>query len=382
MEVADSNESEKAQREHSKKAGRPTRPEFVRDTLPHPDATDVFKLRERAGRRPRRTSLDYEPAAPGRGFRGRIEKTTIYRKAEVDRPTSAPRFSSADTGDAEARFSQRPRSQKPKVDSTLVDEFDRSVPSEPVKTLPSEFTSPPLMPGLLDSVIDVLGPHATPTPIQGLAIKHVLYPWKSEEETQQKWREFLLASETGSGKSLAYMLPMLQDLKTSELASGSSVKADPRDKNQAYNPRALILAPTHELSRQLSSTAKALLHNIKLRVLCSSRANLNNASPRNFTASKMAAMFADSNLDGDAIFEKSKPRPIDIMVGTPSKVLEMVRGHGWNWDALKENLAAVDEWDEKGRKIKRKEFIVGQPEMGLHRIEWVVIDEADVLFGS
>ena len=121
------------------------------------------------------------------------------------------------------------------------------------------------MPGLLDSVVEVLGPHATPTPIQGLALKHLVYPWKTKEDAEQmSWREFLLASETGSGKSLAYMLPMLQDLKASELSSENPGAHDRRDSKLHYNPRAIVLAPTHELSRQLASTAKTLLHNIKL----------------------------------------------------------------------------------------------------------------------
>ena len=36
----------------------------------------------------------------------------------------------------------------------------------------------------------------------------------------QSW-QFLLASETGSGKSIAYLLPLLQNLKETELMSSS-----------------------------------------------------------------------------------------------------------------------------------------------------------------
>ena len=60
---------------------------------------------------------------------------------------------------------------------------------------------------------------------------------------------------------------------------------------RAYNPRALILAPTHELSRQLSGFAKSLLHNVKLRVMCASKANVKSTKERDETASKMAAQF-------------------------------------------------------------------------------------------
>jgi hypothetical protein len=73
----------------------------------------------------------------------------------------------------------------------------------------------------------------------------------------------MLASETGSGKSIAYLLPLLLDLKLSE-HDDHRRRAPPK---RAINPRALILAPTHELSRQLASFAKSLLHVSKLRVL-------------------------------------------------------------------------------------------------------------------
>ncbi len=39
-----------------------------------------------------------------------------------------------------------------------------------------------------------------------------------------------------------------------------------------------MLAPTHELSRQLSSFAKSLVHTVKLRVMCASQANVKSGS--------------------------------------------------------------------------------------------------------
>lgn len=255
--------------------------------------------------------------------------------------------------------------RKPKVDNPLANEFDSKARTEPADQLPAEFTSPPLMDGLLTSVQDVLGLYAKPTPIQSLALKHLMGPPKSDSG----WRQYLLASETGSGKSIAYLLPLLQDLKASELVDSDVTQDLPVDgKSRAYNPRAVVLAPTHELSRQLSATSKALLHNIKLRVLCASQAN-NGAVQRPSTA-KLAAQLTGDSPDGAAA-GKSKHRAIDVLVGTPSKVLEMVNGHGWNFDKAKAN----------GEEARARKFVVGEPEVGLHRIEWVVVDEADVLFG-
>ncbi|KDR73298.1 hypothetical protein GALMADRAFT_729060 [Galerina marginata CBS 339.88] len=86
------------------------------------------------------------------------------------------------------------------------------------------------------------------------------------------WRQFLLASETGSGKSIAYLLPVLQHLKSTESSLSHSRLEAP-----AYppRPRALVLAPTHELARQLAGFAKELVRfpDTRLRVMCGSRAN-------------------------------------------------------------------------------------------------------------
>lgn len=265
--------------------------------------------------------------------------------------------------------------------------FEPNTKSVPTSDLPSEFASPPLMEGLLASVMDVLGPNAKPTPIQALMMKHLIKTGKEGQSSPTTWSQHLLASETGSGKSIAYLLPVLQDLKQSELKQKEAGEEGEKPRSKTVtNPRALILAPTHELSRQLSGFAKSLLHQIRLRVLCSSRANLPSTARRNVTASKMAATYAEPE-DASGEFEVSRgsrgARPVDVLVGTPTKILEMVRGHGWNWEANKQqNVEDTWDVDENGKTIKPKPFIVGPPEVGLENVEWVVIDEADVLISE
>ena len=135
----------------------------------------------------------------------------------------------------------------------------------------------------------------------------------------------MLASETGSGKSIAYLLPLLQNLKETELSSTSSQAPGFQGRQRPYNPRGLILALTHELSRQLSGFAKSLLHEIKLRVLCTSQANQKSTSRRNSTLSKMSSKFLDVSAGPLGEFQVAKlTHPVD---GTPMKALEMV--HGW-----------------------------------------------------
>ncbi|KAJ7705295.1 hypothetical protein B0H17DRAFT_1326149 [Mycena rosella] len=301
--------------------------------------------------------------------------------------------------------------------------------------LPTRFTSPPLLPGLLKCVTDVVGTSA-PTHIQALSLKWVVEPWTagqenlptpnteelgitvSSESSKPDYKEFLLSAETGSGKSVAYLLPVLQALKLSE-ARRAAEEATPIASKRGLNPRALILLPTHELARQVSGSAKALLHDVKLRVLCASRANEPTRAARDPTvkgkgkksssASRMKELlsFADDGKMGEFQVTETDLStatfPVDVVVGTPMKLMEMVRGRGWERDVEfgggvastkmpepKEKKDPSDddaESKERGPKLRRGRDPtpgVGKwrssPEMGLSEVEWVVVDEADVLF--
>jgi ATP-dependent RNA helicase MRH4 len=79
----------------------------------------------------------------------------------------------------------------------------------------------------------------------------------------------------------------------------------------------------------------------------------------------------------------------DLLVGTPMKLLELERGRGWNWEqrarerALRisaKNAEDPDTTQEHSDPVRK--FWVDEPEMGLENVEWVIVDEADVLFGT
>jgi ATP-dependent RNA helicase MRH4 len=78
-------------------------------------------------------------------------------------------------------------------------------------------------------------------------------------------------------------------------------------------------------------------------------------------------------------------RPVDLLVGTPNKMLEMARGRGWNWEE-KEREKERERLERgvagEGIKDRTQPFWTAWPELGLAGIEWVVVDEADVLFGK
>ncbi len=80
--------------------------------------------------------------------------------------------------------------------------------------------------------------YTTPTPIQQQAIPHVL-----------QGRDVLGLAQTGTGKTAAFMLPILQRLTTGPLR----------------RVRALIVAPTRELAEQIHQTAVDLGKHTKIR---------------------------------------------------------------------------------------------------------------------
>ncbi|WFD23946.1 RNA helicase [Malassezia equina] len=128
------------------------------------------------------------------------------------------------------------------------------------------FSAPPLSPALVDRVHALLGEQAKPTTPQAHSLAY-FFQGSSSKHT-------ILAAETGSGKTLAYLLPVLQALHTSRSATEHADLARVRAGHAPrILPRALVLAPTHELARQISDVAKALCHDAshKLRVACSSK---------------------------------------------------------------------------------------------------------------
>ena len=91
------------------------------------------------------------------------------------------------------------------------------------------------------STLETMG-YETPTPIQSASIPHLL-----------EGRDLLGVAQTGTGKTAAFALPLLQRLQE----ANESVR--PR------KPRALILAPTRELAIQIHSELEKFKRNTKLR---------------------------------------------------------------------------------------------------------------------
>ncbi|KAL6504189.1 hypothetical protein OROGR_026112 [Orobanche gracilis] len=137
--------------------------------------------------------------------------------------------------------------------------------------------------GLSDEVMGVLGELGitSPTEIQSIGIPAVL-----------KGKSVVLGSHTGSGKTLAYLLPLAQLLRRDEALHGILMK--PR------RPRAVLLCPTRELCEQVFRVAKSVSHH---------------------------ARFRSTMLSGGGRLkpqEDSMNSPIDMVVGTPGRVLQHI----------------------------------------------------------
>ena len=104
--------------------------------------------------------------------------------------------------------------------------------SEPVAAFPASSVFSLLLPALQKAVAEE--GYTTPTPIQDQAIPLLL-----------QGRDMLGCAQTGTGKTAAFVLPLLQHLATH--------KRPP----SAGRPRALILAPTRELAAQIGDSIRA-----------------------------------------------------------------------------------------------------------------------------
>ena len=118
------------------------------------------------------------------------------------------------------------------------------LPEAAAPEVPARFDTLPLDPKLLRA-IEVQG-YASMTPIQAKAIPVVL-----------SGRDVMGAAQTGTGKTAAFSIPLLQKMLKHENASMSPAR---------HPVRAVVLAPTRELADQVANNVKAYAKQTNLRV--------------------------------------------------------------------------------------------------------------------
>jgi len=115
--------------------------------------------------------------------------------------------------------------------------------ADAVSTPPARFDTLPLDAKLLRAVADQ--GYLTMTPIQAKAIPIVL-----------EGRDVMGAAQTGTGKTAAFSIPLLQKMLRHENSSASPAR---------HPVRALVLAPTRELADQVANNVKAYAKHSNLR---------------------------------------------------------------------------------------------------------------------
>jgi len=130
---------------------------------------------------------------------------------------------------------------------------DGATSSRPVKTSGhSPPGSAPIQPATPSTVFGMLLPelqravaeegYITPTPIQAKAIAHLL-----------AGRDLLGCAQTGTGKTAAFILPILQHLTQHKVS------------HQHGKPRVLILTPTRELAAQIGESIRAYGRHLQIK---------------------------------------------------------------------------------------------------------------------
>lgn len=158
----------------------------------------------------------------------------------------------------------------------------------------TKFNELPLLPILLKNIEEV--GYETPTPIQLQAIPHLL---------DQK--DLLGIAQTGTGKTAAFTLPMLQKLSGRDFSL------------PAYKPRSLILAPTRELASQILEQINKYGKELKL---------------------KSATVFGGVGQEKQKIALKNG---LDILIATPGRLLDLMNQGFCKLDQIE--ILVLDEAD-------------------------------------
>jgi ATP-dependent RNA helicase RhlE len=122
--------------------------------------------------------------------------------------------------------------------------------------------------------------YTEPTPVQSEAIPHIL-----------AGRDVLAAAQTGTGKTAAFVLPILERLKGHANGGFSPAR---------HPVRVLILTPTRELAVQIADSVKTYNHNGSLR---------------------SAVVYGGTRIDPEI---KLLWKGVEILVATPGRLLDHV----------------------------------------------------------
>ncbi|MEY4581065.1 MAG: hypothetical protein RL701_5768 [Pseudomonadota bacterium] len=141
--------------------------------------------------------------------------------------------------------------------------------------------------------------YTAPTPIQCAAVPHVL-----------EGRDVLACAQTGTGKTAAFALPILERLLRDREATA---QAQPR------KPRVLVLSPTRELASQIGACFDAYAKHTQM---------------------TSCVVVGGVNLGRQV---RALSRPVDVLIATPGRLLDLMRQRAVSFELL--TVLVLDECD-------------------------------------
>ncbi|PPR05848.1 hypothetical protein CVT26_010128 [Gymnopilus dilepis] len=166
----------------------------------------------------------------------------------------------------------------------------------------STFTGIGLHPLLISHLTNKMNIHK-PTAIQRAAL-----PVLMSSDPSKSSRDVFLQSQTGSGKTLSYLLPIIQDLLP--LSSLSYI-------DRSIGTLAIIIAPTRELAKQISDVLEAIL---KMRLRADDDATAESDNSTHFTRWMVSGLLVGG---ATRTHEKARLRKgVPILVSTPGRLLD------------------------------------------------------------
>ncbi|MBD1210842.1 MAG: DEAD/DEAH box helicase [Ignavibacteria bacterium] len=147
--------------------------------------------------------------------------------------------------------------------------------------------------------------YTTPTPIQQAAIPRIL-----------EGADLIGCAQTGTGKTAAFVIPLLQNLAN----SAPEFQQPGKLQNPKFRPvRALVLSPTRELAQQIEATASALARFMRLRAFC---------------------VYGGVSIE---MQEKQLRFSTDIIIATPGRLLDLMNRKAIDFSQLE--ILVLDEAD-------------------------------------
>ena len=170
----------------------------------------------------------------------------------------------------------------------------------PTVETPTNFTELGLITPLLTRLTEL--EYEQPTPIQSQAIPSIL-----------AGRDLMAGANTGSGKTAAFALPVLQRLYAEAPSS--------RQSNQGNYVKGLILVPTRELAKQVADSIKSYALHFNGVI-------------------KTVAVFGGVSVNTQMLALRGGT---DVLVATPGRLLDLISSHSIKLDRV--NTLVLDEAD-------------------------------------